>query len=58
MFWFLKFPKRILGFKSSPNLAPFDRSHCDSCDAVVVYAVSEEGRALVLALYPDIYMIY
>ena len=45
--------KEFWDSKSSPNLAPFDRSHCDSCDAVVVYAVSEQGRALVLALYPD-----
>ena len=39
--------------KSSCNLAPFDRSHCDSCDSVLLYAVSEEGRALILALYPE-----
>lgn len=39
--------------KSSCKIAPFERSHCDSCDSVVLYAVSEEGRALILALYPD-----
>lgn len=37
--------------KSSCKIAPYDRSHCDECDSVMLYAVSEEGTALILALY-------
>ncbi|HAV8071944.1 TPA: hypothetical protein JLB58_004265 [Escherichia coli] len=37
--------------KSSCRLAPYDRSHCTECDSLLLYAVSEEGTALILALY-------
>mgnify|MGYP003603960246 FL=1 len=38
---------------SSCKLAPYDRSHCKGCDSLMLYAVSEEGTALILALYID-----
>lgn len=37
--------------KNRCSLGPYYRSHCDGCDSFLLYAVSEEGTALVLALY-------
>ena len=34
-----------------PNKGPFFRSHILECDSMLLYAVSEEGTALLLALY-------
>lgn len=43
--------QRFWDSKSHCCIAPYYRSHCDGCDSFLIYAVSEEGRALVLALY-------
>ena len=37
--------------KSYCCFGPYYRSHCDGCDSLLLYAVSEEGTALILALY-------
>lgn len=43
--------QRIWDSKSKCELAPCDRSHCNECDSMLLYAISEEGTALVLSLY-------
>lgn len=51
IFKLLRTDKIYWDSKSSCHLAPYDRSHCTGCDSVLLYAVSEEGTALILALY-------